>query len=184
MTIGDVNKKECRIWLVMLRRGGIVLVMLMKRYIVLVLLMNRFIFSDVHKIGKWQLVMFMNRGIVFDWWFTDRRYRFGDVNEKVYFSDVNKLGKWQLVMSMNRIVVFNWWCSWIGGIILVMLMKRGIVLVMLMSRFIFSDVQIIDKWQLVMLMNRGIVFDWWFSWIGGIVLVMLMKRYISVMLTN
>jgi hypothetical protein len=29
-----------------------------------------------------QLVMFM-----------DRRYQFGDVNEKVYFSDVNKLGE-------------------------------------------------------------------------------------------
>ncbi len=25
--------------------------------------------------------------------FMDRRYRFGDVNEKVYFSDVNKLGE-------------------------------------------------------------------------------------------
>ncbi len=25
--------------------------------------------------------------------FMDRRYCFGDVNEKVYFSDVNKLGK-------------------------------------------------------------------------------------------
>jgi hypothetical protein len=42
-------------------------VMLMKRYIVLVMLMNRFIFSDVNKIGKLQLVMLMNRGIVFDW---------------------------------------------------------------------------------------------------------------------
>ncbi len=41
--------------------------MLMKRYIVLVMLMNRFIFSDVNKIGKLQLVMLMNRGIVFDW---------------------------------------------------------------------------------------------------------------------
>ncbi len=116
--------------------------------------------------------------------FMDRRYCFGDVNEKVYFSDVNILGEWQLVMLMNKSVVFDWWCSWIGGITLVMVMKSYIVLVMLMNRFIFSDVNKIDKWQLVVLMNRVIVFDWWCSWIGGIVLVMLMKRYISVMLTN
>ncbi len=129
--------------------------------------------GDVYEQGYcFWLVMFM-----------DRRYHFGDVNEKVYFSDVNKLGKGQLVMLMNRIVVFNWWCSWIGGIVLVMLKNWGIVLVVLLNRFIFSDVHKIGKWQLVMFMNRGIVFDWWCSWIGGIVFVMLMKRYILVMLT-
>jgi hypothetical protein len=40
--------------------------------------------------------------------FMDRRYCFGDVNEKEYFSDVNNLGEWQLVMLMNRSVVFDW----------------------------------------------------------------------------
>ncbi len=36
--------------------------------------------GDVYEQGYcFQLVMFM-----------DRRYRFGDINEKVYFSDVNK----------------------------------------------------------------------------------------------
>jgi hypothetical protein len=40
--------------------------------------------------------------------FMDRRYCFGDVNEKVYFSDVNILGELKLVMLMNRSVVFDW----------------------------------------------------------------------------
>ncbi len=36
--------------------------------------------------------MLMNRGFCFRWvMFMDRRYSFGDVNEKVYFSDVNSL---------------------------------------------------------------------------------------------
>ncbi len=55
-------------------------------------------FGDVYEQGYcFRLVIFI-----------DRRYRFGDVNERVYFNDVNKLGKWQLVMLMNRIVIFNW----------------------------------------------------------------------------
>ncbi len=48
----------------------------------------------------------------------------------------------------------------------------------------FSDVNELGKWQLVMSKNRGMIFDWWCSWIQNIVLVMLMKSYVYVILTN
>ncbi len=63
-------------------------------------------FIDVNKLGEWQLVMLMNRSIIFDWWCS---WIGGIVlvmfMKKVYFSDVIKLGEWQLVMLMNRNIV-------------------------------------------------------------------------------
>ncbi len=48
----------------------------------------------------------------------------------------------------------------------------------------FRDVNELGKWQLVMPKNRGMIFDWWCSWIQNIVLVMLMNSYVYVMLKN
>ncbi len=42
----------------------------------------------------------------------------------------------------------------------------------------FSDVNEMGKWQLVMPMNRGMIFDWWCTWIQNNVLVMLMNLYV------
>ncbi len=58
MTFGDVNEQGYDFWLVMYMDrkyhfGDV----------------NEFnYFSDVNKLGKWQLVMSMNRGMIFDWW--------------------------------------------------------------------------------------------------------------------
>ncbi len=79
---------------------------------------------------------------------------FGDVNEQGY--------DFWLVMFMDRTYIF-------GDV----------------KEFnYFSDVNELGKWQLVMPKNRGMIFDWWSSWIQNIVLVMLMNSYVYVMLTN
>ncbi len=48
----------------------------------------------------------------------------------------------------------------------------------------FSDVKELQRWQLVMSMNRGMFINWWCSWIQNIVLVMLRNLFIPVMLTK
>ncbi len=138
-----------------------------------------------------------------DFWlvmFMDRRYCFGDVKEFNYFSDVKELCRWQLVMSMNRGMFIDWWCSWIQNIVLVMLMNwpflgdRWVAITLFgdvnesdysfgsVNEIIsFSDVNKLGEWHLVMSMKRGVIFDWWYSWIGGIVLVMIKNLTISVM---
>jgi hypothetical protein len=96
MTIGDVNEQGYCIWLVMF----------MDRRNCFDDVNEKVYFIDVNKLGEWQLVMLMNRSIVFDWWCSwIGGIIFGDVNEEVYFSDVIELGKWQLVMLMNRSIV-------------------------------------------------------------------------------
>ncbi len=100
-----------------------------------------------------------------DFWlvmFMDRRYRFGDVKEFVYFSDVKELRRWQLVMSMNRGMFIDWWCSWI----------QNIVLVRLMNWPFFGD-----RWVAITLFGNVNESD-------CILLVMLMKLFLLVMLTN
>ncbi len=58
MTIGDVTKEEYHFWLVMF----------MDRVYHFIDVNEKVYFSDVNKLGKWQMVMLMNRDFVFDWW--------------------------------------------------------------------------------------------------------------------
>ncbi len=59
MTIGDVNEQEYHFWLVMF----------MDRVVYHFSGVNEKVyFSDVNKLGKWQLVMLMNRDFGFDLW--------------------------------------------------------------------------------------------------------------------
>ncbi len=89
MTIGDVNEQEYQFRLVMVIDRGYCFGDVNEQVY----------FSDVNKLGEWQLVMLMNRSIIFQLvMFMDRVNHLSDVNGKFYFSDVNKLDKWQLVM--------------------------------------------------------------------------------------
>ncbi len=57
MTIGDVNEQKYYFWLVMFMDRGYCFGDVNEKVY----------FSDVKKLGEWQLVMLMNRSIIFDW---------------------------------------------------------------------------------------------------------------------
>ncbi len=81
MTIGDVNEQEYHFWLVMF----------MDRVYHLSDVNEKVYFSDVNKLGKWQLVMLIT-GIQFS------------------IGDFNGYGVFSKVMLMKRAIVINWWC--------------------------------------------------------------------------
>jgi hypothetical protein len=54
MTIGDVNEQECQFWLVMFMIRGYCFGGVNKQVY----------FSDVIKLGDWQMAMLMNRSII------------------------------------------------------------------------------------------------------------------------